>query len=66
MVAADDRNPENQMEKLLQKVREQYRQEEGEDPPEEFMADARTQILRSAAKKDRDDHREIYDALAKE
>lgn len=66
MVATEDRRPENQMEKVLQRLRERYIEEEGEEPPEDFMQEARLEILRSAAKKNRDNHREIYDALADE
>lgn len=66
MVAADDSQPENQMKKVLQKIREMYVEKEGEEPSEDFMQEARTEIIRRAAKKNRDDHRDVYDALADE
>jgi death-on-curing family protein len=47
-------------------VREQYVEEHGEEPPEEFMRQARNEIVHGVASKDRDDHRDIYDALANE
>jgi len=56
----------NRMEELLQKVRERYVEGNGQEPPKAFMESAREKILRDAAKKSRDDHREIYDALADE
>lgn len=65
-MATEERRPENQMDKALRKVRELYIEEQGEEPSEEFMKDARQRILREAAKQSRDDHREIYDALADE
>jgi len=65
-MAAENQKPTNRMEELLQKVRERYVEENDQEPPEAFMAQARNQILRDAAKKSRDDHREIYDALADE
>ncbi|WP_379728255.1 hypothetical protein [Halonotius sp. GCM10025705] len=34
------------------------------EPPEEFIEDARTLILRQLASKSREKHRDVYDALA--
>ncbi|NEU58758.1 hypothetical protein [Halorussus sp. MSC15.2] len=59
-------SPTNLMEKVLDTVREEYIEEHGEEPSEEFLQNARKKILRERAKKSRDDHREIYDALADE
>jgi hypothetical protein len=56
----------NLMEKVLDKVREKYIEEHGEEPSEKFIRVARKKILQEQAKKSRDDHREIYDALADE
>jgi hypothetical protein len=56
----------NLLEELLEDVRERYVEEHGEEPPAEFMRDARQDILRSLAKKGRDEHRDVYDALADE
>jgi len=65
-MAAENQTPTNRMKDLLEELREHYVEENGEEPSEEFMQNARKQILRGAAKKSRDDHREIYDALADE
>lgn len=65
-MAAENQHPTNRMEELLEKVRDRYREENDREPPEEFMKDARKKILRDAAKKSRDDHRDISDALADE
>lgn len=54
------------MDELIEAVREEYVDEHGEEPPEEFLKNARKQIIRQAGKARRDEHREIYDALAKE
>ena len=54
------------MERLLDSVESQYREEHGEDPPEEFLRRARSKIVQHVASKDREDHRGIYDALAEE
>ena len=62
----EDRDPKNLMEVLLQAVREQYVQEHGEEPPEEFMQRARNKIVHNVASRDREAHRDIYDALANE
>ena len=51
---------------LLEETRERYRDEHDDDPPTAFMQDARELILRRLAKKGRDEHRDVYDALADE
>lgn len=68
-MAVDEPNesaPKTVLEVLLSAVREDYIEEHGEEPSEEFMHRARSEIVRNVASKDREDHREIYDALADE
>lgn len=69
-MAAEDEpledSPTNLLEVTLERAREQYIEEHDEEPPEEFMEDARELILRRLAKHERDEHREVYDALADE
>lgn len=68
MAVEDDEEgpPENVLEALLSAVREEYIDEHGEEPPEEFMRTARNEIVHGFASRDREEHREIYEALAKE
>ena len=69
MAAEDDapeNSPTNLLEVTLERAREQYIEVNDEEPPEEFMEDARELILRRLAKHGRDEHREVYDALADE
>lgn len=54
------------MQEALDRVRERYVEEHGEQPPDEFVEKARREILLTVARKDREEHREIYDALADE
>lgn len=54
------------LERALKTVRRSYVEEHGEQPPEEFMEDARTQLVRLLAQRGRDEHRDVYDALADE
>ena len=56
----------NLLEMMIERAREQYIEEHDEEPPEEFVRDARKTILRQLAKKGRDEHRDVYDALADE
>jgi len=56
----------NLLEEALEETRERYRDEHDDDPPTAFMQDARELILRRLAKKGRDEHRDVYDALADE
>ncbi|MCU4741629.1 hypothetical protein OB955_22120 [Halobacteria archaeon AArc-m2/3/4] len=56
----------NLLDTMLERAREQYVAEHGEEPPDELIADARESILRRLAKHKRDEHRDIYDALADE
>jgi hypothetical protein len=56
----------NLLEEALEETRERYRDEHGDDPPAAFIEDAREMILRRLAKKGRDEHRDVYDALADE
>lgn len=69
-MAAEEDFPEhgdgNLLEELLARTRERYVEEHGEEPPEDFLEDARAMILRRLAKKGRDEHRDVYDALAEE
>jgi len=62
--AGDERKP--LMDRLLDSVSERYRQEHGEIPPDEFLERARSEVIRRVASKDREQHRDIYDALADE
>lgn len=64
----DPSNPSraNLLDEMLERARDRYIEEHGEEPPEEFMNDARDTILRTLAKKGRDEHRDVYDALADE
>lgn len=69
MAAEDEpreRPPANLLKRLLDRAREQYVEENGEEPPEAFMQDARELILRRLARTGRDEHRDVYDALADE
>jgi hypothetical protein len=61
-----DPGPRNLMEDLLGRVKQMYREEHGEEPPEEFIEEARRRIVLEAAEQDRNEHREIYDKLADE
>lgn len=65
-MATQGRGPRNLMDEMLAKVKERYVEEHGEEPPEEFMKDARRRILKEVAQQNRDAHRDIYDALANE
>jgi hypothetical protein len=69
-MAAEENSPGpdggNLLDELLAQAREQYVEEHGEEPPDEFLEEARTRILRRLAKKGRDEHRDVYDALAEE
>ena len=69
-MAVDEDDPTtpqmNLLEELLNQVRDRYREEHGEDPPESFMKEARRKALLHLAKERRDENREIYDALADE
>ncbi|GAA0665099.1 hypothetical protein ACFQDG_09900 [Natronoarchaeum mannanilyticum] len=62
----EDHPPKNLMVSILESIREAYVEEHGEEPPEEFMQRARNEIVHNFASKDRDEHRDIYEALAKE
>ncbi|PSP77339.1 hypothetical protein BRC81_10190 [Halobacteriales archaeon QS_1_68_20] len=62
----EDRPRANVMETLLSTIRERYVEEHGEEPPEEFMERARAKIVHGVATRDREEHRDIYDALADE
>ncbi len=62
----EDRPRANVMETLLNTIRDRYVEEHGEEPPEEFMERARTEIVHGVANRDREEHRDIYDALADE
>lgn len=56
----------NTMERALATIREKYVEEHGEEPSDEFMEEARREIILGVARQDRDEHRDIYDALADE
>ena len=62
----DDAPPRNRMAATLRQIREEYIEEHGEEPSEEFMEQAELEIVRRVGKADRDAHREIYDKLANE
>jgi len=68
MAAEDDEvtPPKNLMEQLLNSVRDRYVEEHGEEPPVEFMQRARNDIVHNLASHDREENRDIYDALADE
>jgi len=51
---------------ILSNIRQQYVEEHDEEPPEEYMQEARQNVLRAIGKNKRDENREIYDELAKE
>jgi len=61
-----DTGRQSPLDEALERVRERYVEEHGTEPPEEMMKDARKRILREFAKQSRDEHREVYDALADE
>ena len=63
---SSERDRVNLLEQLLEEAREQYAAEHGEAPPEGFDEEARTLLLRTLAKQRRDEHRDVYDALAEE
>lgn len=54
------------LEEALEELREWYVEKHGEEPPAEFIQKARTAVIRELAGNARDDHREVYDALADE
>jgi hypothetical protein len=58
--------PTNRLDEAVSVFREMYVESHGEEPSEELLEAARRQFVRAFAKKDRDEHREIYDALADE
>lgn len=67
MAAKDDQaGAENLLDVMLERAREQYIEENGEEPPEGFMINARELILRNLASHGRAAHRDVYDALADE
>lgn len=57
---------QNTLQRALDTVRERYVEEHGEEPSDEFMEEARRKIILGVARKDREEHRDIYDALADE
>lgn len=63
---SEERPSENFLEMLLDSIRKQYVERHGEEPPDEFMQEARNELVHGLARKDREEHREIYDALADE
>lgn len=69
-MAAEDGTKEksqaNLLEEMLEQARKRYVEENGEEPPAEFMEEARELILRRLARSGRDEHRDVYDALADE
>lgn len=69
-MAADDETvenpPGNLLDAMLEQARERYVEENDEEPPEEFMEDARELILRHLARTRREEHQDVYDALAEE
>lgn len=67
-MAADDEGSvnENVMERLVSRFREIYVEKHGEEPSEEIIQAARRKLLLTAAEKERDRNRDIYDELARE
>lgn len=65
-MAMQGRDSENLMDEMLETVEERYVEEHGEQPPAEFMEEARQWLLKEVAQQNRDAHRDIYDALADE
>lgn len=65
-MATEESAPRNIMRESLAKIREYYRSEYGEEPPEEFMEAARRKIVLEVGRQDQADHREIYEKLAEE
>jgi hypothetical protein len=67
-MAAEDETQQsrNLLQELLERTRERYIEENNEEPPEEFMKEARNLVLRKLALSGRDEHRDVYDALAEE
>lgn len=57
---------ENVMERLVSRFRELYVEKHGEEPSEEVVRAARRELLLTAAEKERDRNRAIYEALARE
>ncbi len=66
MSESDDEAPADRMAAALEQIRRLYIKEHGEEPSEEFMEDAREELVRAVARDRRDAHREIYEALANE
>lgn len=66
MASKDERTEGNFLQEALGRIRERYVEEYGEEPSDEFMEEARRKIILEVARQDRDEHREIYDALAEE
>lgn len=65
-VDKESRSQRNLMKEYLVDVRESYIEENGEEPSDEFMEEARAKIIQEVAKRKRDANRDIYDALADE
>lgn len=63
---SESEEPKNRMAAALDRIRRIYVEEEGEEPSEEFMSEARRRLVREVARDRRDAHREIYEALAEE
>ena len=66
MASKDERTKGSFLQEALGRIRERYVKEHGEEPSDEFMEEARRKIILEVARQDRDEHREIYDALAEE
>lgn len=67
-MGAKDETPRsrNLLQEMLERARERYVEENGEEPPEEFIEEARELLLRDLASRGREEHRDVYDALADE
>jgi hypothetical protein len=61
-----DTGRQSLLDTALERVRERYVEEHGTEPPEELMEAARKRVLRELAKEGRNEHRDVYDALADE
>jgi len=54
------------LDELVEHACQKYVEVNGEEPPKEFVQDAREAIIRKLARDARDKHRDVYDALADE
>lgn len=65
-MATEQKGPGNNMTAILEEFTEIYREETGEEPSSEDIEGARSFIIEKLSEKERVEHKEIYDELAKE